>query len=70
MSKKAEEMKLSSRSAYEMSKGDLLRRETSHRMMKLRVEREGTCVAVYVCCCVVCVYVRVYGCVCVWLYAT
>ena len=42
-------MKLSSRSVYEMSKGDLLRRETSHRMMKLRVEREGMSVAVYVC---------------------
>ena len=32
-----------------MSKGDLLRRETSHRMMKLRVEREGMSVVVYVC---------------------
>ena len=38
LSKKVENMK--PRSVYEMSRGDLLRRETSHRMMKLRIERE------------------------------
>ena len=32
--------KLRGRSAYEMSRGDLLRRETNQRMMKLRLERE------------------------------
>ena len=32
--------KLRGRSSYEMSRGDLLRRETSQRMMKLRLERE------------------------------
>ena len=38
VSKKGDNIK--SRSVYEMSRGDLLRRETSHRMMKLRIERE------------------------------
>jgi len=38
LSKKVETMK--ARSVYEMSRGDLLRRETSQRMMKLRAERE------------------------------
>ena len=32
--------KLRGRSAYEMSRGDLLRRQTNNRMMKLRIERE------------------------------
>ena len=32
--------KLRGRSTYEMSRGDLLRRETNQRMMKLRIERE------------------------------
>ena len=38
VSKKVENMK--GRSVYEMSRGDSLRRETSRRMMKMRVERE------------------------------
>ena len=38
LSKKVEKMK--PRSVYEMSRGDLLRRETSAKMMKLRIERE------------------------------
>lgn len=32
--------RLRSRSSYEMSRGDLLKRETNHRMMKLRLDRE------------------------------
>ena len=32
--------RLRGRSSYEMSRGDLLRRETNQRMMKLRLERE------------------------------
>ena len=32
--------KLRGRSVYEMSRGDLLRRQTNQRMMKLRIERE------------------------------
>jgi hypothetical protein len=31
---------LKSRSAYEMSRGDLLRKETTHRMMKLKTEQD------------------------------
>ena len=38
LSKIVEKMK--PRSVYEMSRGDLLRRETSAKMMKLRIERE------------------------------
>ena len=38
LSKKVDKMK--ARSVYEMSRGDLLRRETSAKMMKLRIERE------------------------------
>lgn len=38
LSMKSEQMR--ARSSYEMSRGDLLRKETSQRMLKLRVEQE------------------------------
>jgi hypothetical protein len=38
LSAKAEKMR--PRSSYELSRGDLLKRETAHRMLKLRLEQE------------------------------
>jgi hypothetical protein len=57
--------KLRSRSVYEMSRGDLLRKETNHRMTKLRLE-EVCAGSVCVCLCV-CVSVCVSVCLCVCL---